>query len=196
MTTGRFGPSACSTVMIRFQMLLLGRVGLLAEVEEFGAIQADAFAAAVEAVACTPCGNSMLPSSWTRTPSRVTAGRSRSSLRLALDGGGSCGACCSYCASVSSSGSMMSRPWLPSTMTRSPPETSVMNVPRPTTAGISSTPATMAVWLVRPPASVAKAWTRLGSSDGGFARRQVVGQHDHRLASIASIARGAGRADG
>ena len=35
------------------------------------------------------------------------------------------------------------------------------NWPRPTTAGISSTPAMMAVWLARPPASVAKAWTVL-----------------------------------
>ena len=38
------------------------------------------------------------------------------------------------------------------------------NLPSPTTAGISSAAATIAVWLARPPASVAKPGTRRGSS--------------------------------
>ena len=41
----------------------------------------------------------------------------------------------------------------------------------------------MAVWLARPPASVAKAWTVLRIEGGGFAGRQVVGQDD-RPASL------------
>ena len=47
-------------------------------------------------------------------------------------------------------------------MTVSPPETSVRNRPRPTTAGISSAPARIAVWLVSPPLSVANAKTVRG----------------------------------
>ena len=38
------------------------------------------------------------------------------------------------------------------------------NRPSPTTAGISSASATIAVWLARPPTSVAKPRTRCGSS--------------------------------
>ena len=64
-------------------------------------------------------------------------------------------------------------------MTVSPPDTSVRNRPMPTTAGISSAPARMAVWLVGPPLSVAKARTVRGEksavSDGirSFASRMT-----------------------
>ena len=45
-------------------------------------------------------------------------------------------------------------------MTGSPPETSAKKGPIPTTAGISSPSATIAVWLPGPPSSVAKPFTK------------------------------------
>ena len=56
---------------------------------------------------------------------------------------------------------MIRRPEFPSTITISPPVTSEINFPKPTTAGISKAPAKIEVWLVLPPASVANACTNL-----------------------------------
>ena len=50
MTTGRSGPSVWTTGLVRLEVLLLGRVGGLVQVQELGAVQADALGPAVEAV--------------------------------------------------------------------------------------------------------------------------------------------------
>ena len=56
------------------------------------------------------------------------------------------------------------------------------NRPSPTTAGISSASATIAVWLARPPTSVAKPRTRCGSSPAvSLGERSCVEQYGRRL---------------
>ena len=64
-------------------------------------------------------------------------------------------------------------------ITVSPPETSVRNGPMPTTAGMPSASATIAVWLPGPPISVTKPRDELRIEIGRFAGREVVGQHEH-----------------
>ena len=61
----------------------------------------------------------------------------------------------------------------------SPPETFVRNGPMPTTAGMPSASATIAVWLPAPPISVTKPFTNFGFEIRRFARRQVVREHQH-----------------
>ena len=54
----------------------------------------------------------------------------------------------------------------------------------PTMAGISRASATIAVWLPGPPTSVTKPRTKLAVEIGGFAGREVVGQHEHRRGEV------------
>ena len=72
------------------------------------------------------------------------------------------------------------RPWSPSTIAVRQCRARSQHRPRPATAGISSAAATIAVWLARPPASVAKPRTRPGSRPAALAGRQVVRQDDRR----------------
>ena len=64
-------------------------------------------------------------------------------------------------------------------ITVSPPETSVRNGPVPTTAGMPSASATIAVWLPGPPISVTKPRHELRIEIRRFAGRQIVRQHQH-----------------
>ena len=77
ITTG-FGPSVRSTGQVGIQVLGFGRIGVPAQVEKLGAIQADAVGAALEAVLGF-LRKLDVASMVMRTPSRVSAGRSRSS---------------------------------------------------------------------------------------------------------------------
>jgi len=60
---------------------------------------------------------------------------------------------------------MMTAPRTPSTMTTSPPFTSPVSAPSPTTAGIPIARAMMAVWPVGPPPSMAMPCTVSGSTE-------------------------------
>ena len=81
MTTGRSRRSSMH-LAVGLVVVLLGGLGVAAEVEELGAVQADALRRPCPARCAASSGNSMLPSSVTSCPSRVTAGRSRRASRL------------------------------------------------------------------------------------------------------------------
>ena len=118
----------------------------------------------------------MLPQSSTGAESSVSAGSSACFGEHPEPGGPFGSGRGRYRAWVGGSGSRMTSPSSPSMMAIRQWRARSRNRPRPTTAGISSAAATMAVWLARPPASVAKPSTRRGSSPRRLARREVVGQ--------------------
>ena len=117
----------------------------------------------------------MLPQSSTRVESSVSAGRSACCERT-WNRADRSAAAARYRAWVGWSGSRMTRPSSPSMMAIRHCRARSRNLPRPTTAGISSAAATMAVWLARPPASVAKPEHALRVQPRRLARRQVLGQ--------------------
>ena len=100
----------------------------------------------------------MLPISWMRWPSLVTASSPLSSRIAARD---RCERSClrRYSSSVLASGRRMTMPSLPSTIISSPSSTSTLQRWQPTTEGRPSARATIEVWPVRPPRSVTMAMT-------------------------------------
>ena len=72
-------------------------------------------------------------------------------------------------------------------ITVSPPETSVRNGPMPTTAGMPSASATIAVWLPGPPTSVTKPRHELRIEIGRFAGREIVRQHEHWRSDVRQL---------
>ena len=142
---------------VGLEVLLLGRLRVALEVQELRAVQADPVAAGGRLQWPTSSGNSMLPITNTRSPSRGAGFdvRGRSGAGWTPCGGPPRGG--GSRRGVSSSGSISSSPRCPSTITVSPPATSDRNRPTPTTAGSSRAPARIAVWLVRPPPSVTNA---------------------------------------
>ena len=111
--------------------------------------------------------NSMLPSSWMRTPSIVSASFEA---RICISAASSAIRCMlsRKWRSVFSSGRTTTMPARPSITISSPSLTNCVTRWHPTTTGMPSALATIEAWLVRPPASAAKPSTLFTSSDAAW----------------------------
>ena len=136
-------------------VLFLGRLVLAGEVEELGAVQPDALGAAVDGVVDV-LGELDVRLQADDVPVLRLGGQVGDRAELGLELRRACCSSSRCSASCSASGLTITTPRVPSMMTMSPPLTSPVMLPSPTTAGMPIARATIAVWLVRPPTSVAK----------------------------------------
>ena len=128
----------------------------------------------------------MLPNSSTRTPSAVSAGSSRSvSSRAAR-----CEVLLGF-VPIAGQGFLVGLQDHQAMVAVDDHQVAAGDVgqkrPVPTTAGISSPSATIAVWLPGPPTSVANPRTNCAVEIGRFAGREIVRQHHHRRNQTATI---------